>query len=589
MPLQNPLLLIILILFSTLIYGFLIACFIAKKADELVALALPTAFALLAISTFVPLVLKIDFYPTSQMLAAGILIGFIVSQSVKSNAIETILSQSKSLVKYFKNNLALIWGYLLILVFLTSHQILIPFYGLGSLPGDWFGHYRITHEFLSDSINEFPMRLPLYQLLQVFFLSATANFGGDFYLFQITQLIVGFSIFPVVHLLFNRLFGEKYSTAILLASALLPYVLVQAVYPWPKILASSYSLLALYFYLNLRKNYTSRKDLFLCGLFGGLSIFSHWLGVPYFVCILFDFVKMPAQEINAIVRAKLKLTFIALAVLLPIYLWGFSEFGFGPTLLANWSIVEKQNYSIVQNIATRLLNLLTTSFLPLTIFIGLFRELPKLGFTELGWIDTIARAFSWHFGSVLGNLTLSLTVFVVLRFLQDLKTSGVTTLRAIGGWIKRGFAYIIMIEPALAIYIPGGILLMTLSHSNPHSYGVSLSGLLPSVLLLFGFILSRGLKSRHLLFWLFIESMLVVWAWQAALIYLDLNYAIQSQSSDPALMVLNEVIQYKRDFKLIFWGDATGLHRVAVIVSAILSQIGIFAIMMRERRSLRFS
>ncbi|NIV93143.1 hypothetical protein GWN42_10160, partial [candidate division KSB1 bacterium] len=247
--LPNPLLLFAFLLISNLVYGLVLASFLANDRDEILALSLPLSFATFAFSTLPALFLNIDFFPTSQFLALVVLITFSI-QAIRTGRIELVLSRLKSLLHGGKSSSVILLGYFFILLHLFSQQALAPFYGLGSLPGDWFGHYRITHEFLTHSISAFPMRLPLYQLLQIFFLSAlnpVPSFGHDFYQFQIVQLLVGLSIFTVVHLLFKRLFDSRVSSALTFAAALLPYVVVQALFTWPKMLASMFSLLGFYY------------------------------------------------------------------------------------------------------------------------------------------------------------------------------------------------------------------------------------------------------------------------------------------------------------------------------------------------------
>ena len=396
------------------------ACFLVDDEDEICALCLPISFAVFAFCTLPSLFLNFNYFPTSHVIAVFFLVFFILFQKVnrKLSPIILLRTRLKSFFNYFKMNSSLFWAYLLILVHIFSHQALVPFYGLGGVPGDWFGHYRLTHEFLSHSVNEFPMRLPLYQLLQDFFLSQInhgAILGRDFYLFQIVQSVVGFSIFPVVNLLFERLFYKKFKLAILMVSALVWSIFVMVLSTWPKMLASTYALLAFYFYLNVKNNNPSRKDIWFCGLFSGLSILSHWLGVIYFVSILIDFVWIDIQKSSirkqAKILAKFKLVWIALLVLFPVYVWGFIEFGIWQTLASNMSIVQKPEYSLAKSLFTRIVNTLTTLFLPLSILIGIFRELPKHGFTQLGWISLISRGFSWHYGSIMGNLTLTITIF----------------------------------------------------------------------------------------------------------------------------------------------------------------------------------
>lgn len=593
---QSPVLLILCTLVLYLLYGLIFACFLANEDEEVLALSLPISFAVFAFSTLPSLFLEIDYYPASHFVAAFLLIIFVLVQTLNTSPIAVISGRIKSLVQYFKRSSELLWAYALIFAHWLSHGILVPFYGLGSLPGDWFGHYRITHEFFNHSVQSFPMRLPLYQLSQIFFLSGLnhqAVFGENFYQFQLMELLMGFSILPVVILLLNRLFERRYSLVILVASTLLPYVLVQALYTWPKILASTYSLLGFYFYLNLKNHPTSRKDLWLCGIFSGLSILTHWLGVVYLLCLLLDAVWFNIRSVSIqnrlMISKPFKLVLIALLMLLPLYVWGSLRFGLWPTFLANWTILEKPEYSLFESFSIRLMNFCTTLFLPLSIMIGLFREFPKLGWSQLGGIDLAARGFSWHYGAIPGNLSLTATVFLVVKFWRHFKSLGARTVGSIFETIRKRYWQIAADASSLATYTVGGILLMILVQSYPHTYGVSLSGLLPSVLLLFGLILNLYFRSpnpKYVLCYLYLESLFILWSWQGMLHHLDLHYTIQPQTADPALLLLNEVIQYKRDLNLNFLANATRMSKSFVILLAVFSEIGLFAVLMREIKRL---
>lgn len=287
-----------------------------------------------------------------------------------------------------------------------------------------------------------------------------------------------------------------------------------------------------------------------------------------------------------------KLALTVLLLLAPFYIWGFLKFGIGDTFLANWSLLEKSEYSLVEGLSIRVMNFFTTLFLPLSILIGLFREFPKHGFTELGGIDLLARSFSWHFGSILGNLSLTATTFLIFRSWQRLKTFRNKNPLAIWKEIRSGCHQLVLAEPSLVIYTTGGILLLVMVQSYPLTFGVSLSGLVPSVFLIFGFILSRVFgheQLKYLSVFLFLESMLFIWTWQGMLHYLDANYVVQVQTSDPALMLLNEVIRYKRELNLNFLGGATNFNRNLLIPAAIMSEIGILTITIRAIRGASFS
>ena len=126
---------------------------------------------------------------------------------------------------------------------------------------------------------------------------------------------------------------------------------------------------------------------------------------------------------------------------------------------------------------------------------------------------------------------------------------------------------------------------MILLQHMPITSGVSVSGLLPSVILIIALILSTYFsdsQSNNLPLCLFFESMLVIWCWQGILHYLAQNYSILLHTGDPALMQLNEIIHYRLDLKLnlleIFF-----VYKSLVVLTAMLSELGIFALMIRKK------
>ncbi|MFQ5752113.1 MAG: hypothetical protein ACE5HI_08970 [bacterium] len=478
----------------------------------------------------------------------------------------------------------------MIFIHLLSHQTLVSFYGLGSIPGDWFGHYRMSHEFLSHSVIEFPMRLPFYQLVQVYFLSIvkpTSDFAKDFYLGQLVQVVIAFSFFPIIYLLFKKLINRHISLVVLLLASLLPYILVQSIIPWPKLLASTFALLAFYYYLKSEPPIFINRNIWLVGIFCGLSILNHWLGAIYSFSLLVNY-WLPNKRRNfssSSIKMLLKILFIITLTLLPIYLWGTIEFGIRQTLKANLSLLLKPEYSLFQSVSARLLNLITTLFFPFSIVLGLFRELPRSGFSQIGLIGLAARGFSWHFGAILGNISLTLTIYLVIKIYRNLKMTINGWFAALRDLLSKKYQTFFGNDLTVGSFIFGGIFLMILLQPVPITAGVSLAGLLPSAVLIFGFTLNYYLKSTksiNLIWILFVECMLLIWFWQGFLFYLEQNYAVNFLTSDPAILQLNEVIQYGRDFKLKFLSNFIGNQKILIVFFAVAAEFGILSLTLRQ-------
>jgi hypothetical protein len=68
--------------------------------------------------------------------------------------------------------------------------------------------------------------------------------------------------------------------------------------------------------------------------------------------------------------------------------------------------------------------------------------------------------------------------------------------------------------------------------------------------------------------------MLIIWFWQAVLFYLDQNYVVNLQTADPAILQINEVVQYKRDSNLRFLSDFI-TDRKGVVFLAIITEMAI--------------
>ncbi|RMD94216.1 MAG: hypothetical protein D6813_02650 [Calditrichaeota bacterium] len=550
--------------FLSFVYGFLLTLLVTSQFDERVALSLPLSFATFSFAFLPSLFFDFPLFPWLTCITLAILL-IVILISYNNKKINSLLL----LKRYSQMNKLGILIYLFIFIHLLIQQILIPFYGLGAIPGDWFGHYRLTREFLTHEINAFPLRLPLYQFLQGFYLSIIGrkSFGEDFYSFQLIQVLVSFSFFPIVNLFAKELFQNKRHWSIVLLTSLLPYILIQALIPWPKMLASIYVLLAFYFYIKSRRFPDEPRNFWLTGLFGGLAILSHWLGLVYFMSIVIDFIWQARRRGLAkkfIWQKILQWAGLILVLLLPVYLWGLVKFGWRATILANLSILQKSGYDLFDYLLARIINFFSTFFFPLSLFIGFVRELPRLGIHWLGLVDLSSRWISQYLGFLPGNFTISLMTFWGFHLWKN---------KFVKKQINRLMQKMEALWPGAIIFTLASILIMILVQPGPITSGVALTGLIPSVVLGFLIFAHNLSKQSSWMFYVFFESLAMLFFWQILLHILSQKFQIAEQFKDPALLQIKEVLSYKQDFNLIFLHDIFKPMIHFVLGCAVLVQV----------------
>lgn len=563
--------------------GLLVVISLTDDNREAAALALPVSFALFAFSTLPSLYFEWPFFPLSHICA--LLIAATCSLTLVARK-RRCLADFLSFLNQRRRQLL---TYSLILFLLLAHQSLVPVYGLGSLPGDWFGHYRITWEFLNGQNIAFPDRLPLYQLIHIFSLSlAGANsFGENFWLFQLMQIVIGFSFFPVAHLLFAQLFRARYNMMYIALLALLPHFLVQTIFTWPKALAAVYALLSYYFYQKINDPIPQQKHAILSGLFDGLGIFVHWSAAAYFLALCADAFwrrTRGAQSMKFSLKIPLLMALSASIVILPIVIWGVKKFDLHGVFSPIFFLAHSGGQPFGRRIFIRMLNLASSTFVPIALFIGFFREAPAYGLSSIAVFDIITRELSWRFGSLSGNLGLSVMITVIKllaaryrRYAKGLKIS-LTRLKSVLTMRNT--------SPSFKMFTIGGFFIWLIIQSYPHTYGVSFTGLLPTACLLVGYVFSRlSLEAlRKVSFLICIESCLVLLIWQTGLFFIKQYPFYYADAQTTTFRVIKEVVGYTNDYTLTFLCDAIKIPSLIPLMMVILLP---WALLLFERKRLR--
>jgi hypothetical protein len=147
--------------------------------------------------------------------------------------------------------------FLALLVLIMTLQAAFPIYIGGFWYFDWWQHFslsqmylgRVPHDYLWLGIYNFASRTPLVNLNAAFFLSII---GDDYWVFQIVASVLNSIFMLPAYLLCRRLANGK--TAMMMSALLFlsPSLIHNTWYPWPKLFASYFVLLAAYFYLKHR-------------------------------------------------------------------------------------------------------------------------------------------------------------------------------------------------------------------------------------------------------------------------------------------------------------------------------------------------
>jgi hypothetical protein len=143
---------------------------------------------------------------------------------------------------------------LLFLALILTLQASFPIYIGGFWYFDWWQHYNLAqmylgktpHDYLWLGIYNFASRTPLMNLNAAFFLSFL---GDSYWVYQLVASVLNSAVMLPAYLLVRRISGGKVAMAAMALLFLSPSFVHNTWYPWPKLFATYFVLLAAHFYL----------------------------------------------------------------------------------------------------------------------------------------------------------------------------------------------------------------------------------------------------------------------------------------------------------------------------------------------------
>jgi len=203
------------------------------------------------------------------------------------------LMKKGSLAEFFSAKAA---GWMLLFLSLVLLlQIAFPVYIGGFWYFDWWQHYnlsqmyigKVPHDYLWLGLYNFASRTPLMNLNAAFFLSL---FGDAYWKYQIIASILNSAVILPAYLLVRRISGGKTAIIVIALLFLSPSIVHNTYYPWQKLFAAYFVLLAAYFYFRFLQG-DSLPDNAACLLIFALicaGFLAHQSSLFSSIVILFD-------------------------------------------------------------------------------------------------------------------------------------------------------------------------------------------------------------------------------------------------------------------------------------------------------------
>jgi len=419
----------------------------------------------------------------------------------------TMAASYKKIIMIFsdKEERKLLLQGLLMLLWLAGYQALHRMYGGGRWTGDWFEHFERARFLMIHYFKEyqfilmyyFPSRPPLFNTLCAFFLSF---FGYKFWIFQIVCSLLNMSLVFPAWLLVCALFKKRRIVPLLAIIALFmlnPAMVRQMLYTMTKGLSAAYVLAGVYLYLKARDT-LDRKYCIFAFLFLSAGVLVHYSAAPFFLGVGADFTILTLKKPS---RKKF-FTFACAAILSAAFIFTWLSYslvfyGARITFLSNTSYTDSKNFSFVQRIGKDLYNLRTT-FLP-----NLFET---RGFwspiSSLKYIIMYDFSAVFYSESLTGNLTISLSLFLILFLLGRMKDYFYKSLRILS--FPSGLFWILFLGAGglIAIATNGG----RMDNGTAHVSFVPVAGLVLGIAYLLAQDLPSKLFRRLLAFGMILES-----------------------------------------------------------------------------------
>jgi hypothetical protein len=362
---------------------------------------------------------------------------------------------------------------------LVCIQAVLPNYMGAGWCYDWWMHYDealVLHRVAGHPINtdwvdySLASRTPLFNLTGAFVLSLA---GKDFWVFQLASALMNSCFTAAAYLLLRDLFGRRAAPLALLMAPLNLWMMHNAWFTWPKMLAAYYLLLGLHFYLQSLRRRVAEQDrarrsflFFWASML--LGIMTHSSGVVYLAPLLLHAAALTLRYRRFFLRPVDVVAMVAVGLVAfgPWYGWLIGTFGVEHIRSASPLTVMPHKPFTPLNIAEYLGANLGCSFFPVNLYLG-----PG---TWEGLYDGLTHLY---FCVVPGALTLSLTVFLLFSLVRSVVRYSHGHRSPSGGQCGHEWS-------AVWAFVLFGIVGATALHPQIIAWGTAHSAFFPSVIVL---------------------------------------------------------------------------------------------------------
>ncbi len=308
---------------------------------------------------------------------------------------------------------------------------------------DWWMHFDEARIFLGQRPKEtvwangydLGARTPLFDLATAAVMSWA---GGDFAIYQLASALPSIVFLLPTYLLLRELFGRSAARLALLLGPLNLWMLHNAWFGWPKMLAVYFALLALYFYLrSLRLQgihpEQAAQSFVMFGICGLLGFMTHQVVLVYVapLGLLSLFMAWKQRTLPVGVSDVAVLVFTAVLMVGTWYGWLAGNLGVDPiTKTPVTQGFEEKEFQPL-NILWRMSANTAASIVPLDL----------CGFLMGGawWLEPFYRALTkFYFSLLTGALTATLTLYFCFKFFRWLWGFGVWYVRRRRGRLTGG-------------------------------------------------------------------------------------------------------------------------------------------------------
>jgi hypothetical protein len=333
---------------------------------------------------------------------------------------------------------------------LVCIQAILPAYRGSYWSFDWWMHYDEALVFVGDEpvttvwarTYTVASRTPLFNLATAFVMGLA---GHDFAFYQLASALTNICFVLALSVLLRDLFGRRAAWLALLLAPLNLWMLHNAWFTWPKMLAAYYLVLALHFYLqSLRRRAADparAADYFIAfGAFALLAFMTHQSTLVYALPLLLHAAVMAlgGRLLRPGVREVLACALLAVAVGGPWYAWLAGTLGtdkiihgtpvthgdesavFRPAAIADWMGCNLRDSVVPDGIRTAFLTAVPDGEVPPPRSVQVADGEPRWFLGPPDLVELHRGVTQLYFSLLTGAVTVSLTVFLAAALARRL-------------------------------------------------------------------------------------------------------------------------------------------------------------------------